>query len=226
MSLMQTVTADCPACGTKVTAEFVSSINADRRPDLRQQILDGSLQVVSCPNCQTEFRMVPHLAYIDFDRGQWILVHPTDALERWPELEQAAQRTFDGVYGSGAPTAARELGATMTARLVFGWPPLREKLICRELGLDDIELELLKIGVLRDVPSPPATDDTELRLVGAEGDDLLFSWIAGGTGAVLTSLRVPKSVYDEIAADRTDWAELRGALTGGVFVDFNRLLVA
>lgn len=33
--------ATCPACGAELEAETVASVNADRRPDLRDAILDG-----------------------------------------------------------------------------------------------------------------------------------------------------------------------------------------
>ena len=226
MSLMQSVSADCPACGTTADTTLVSSLNADRRPDLRQDVLDNRLQLCTCAKCGTEFRVVPQLSYIDFGRKQWILAHPVSELPRWQELDGTAKEIFDDALGARAPAPAQTVGRDISPRVVFGWPALREKLVCRELGLDDVELELFKIAVIRGVPKPPATDDAELRLVGADGDDLLLSWIVGETGAEITSLKVPRSLYQEIAADSAGWAELRNELTGGTFVDLNRLLAA
>src|SRR5579862_3950678 len=226
MSIMQSVSADCPACGTTAESPLVSSLNADRRPDLRQDVLDNRLQLCTCAKCGTEFRIVPQLSYIDFARKQWILAHPVSELPRWQELDGVAQEIFDDTLGSSAPGPSQAVGKGMSPRVVFGWPALREKMVCRELGLDDVEVELFKIAVIQSVPKPPVTDDAELRLVGADGDDLLLSWIVGETGAEITSLKVPRSLYQEIAADSAGWAELRNELAAGTFVDLNRLLAA
>ena len=44
MSLFNPAAAQCPNCGTAQDVQLVGSINADRRPDLRQQILDRTFQ--------------------------------------------------------------------------------------------------------------------------------------------------------------------------------------
>ena len=36
------------------------------------------------------------------------------------------------------------MGEGFQPRLVFGWPALREKLLCASLSLNDVDLELLK----------------------------------------------------------------------------------
>jgi hypothetical protein len=224
MSLMQAITATCPNCGTIADSELVSSINADRRPDLREDVLQNRLQVITCATCGTEFRVVPALSYVDFERNQWILVHPPAALEEWQALETEARAAFDDTFGPKAPKPAQDVGANMSPRITFGWPALREKLLCRELDLNDIDLELMKMAVMRNVPGMPADDSSELRLVGHEDDKLTFSWIVRDTGTVLNSVQVPRALYDDVIKD-TAWAPLRQEIESGAFVDLNRLML-
>jgi hypothetical protein len=225
MSILQPTAAPCPQCGTENTIAVVSSLNADRRPDLRQAVLDGTFQSAKCGKCDEAFRVQPNFSYIDSARRQWILAHPADQVERWRELEDRAREVFDTGYGAGAPRIARDLGATMTARITFGWPALREKLVAAEAGIADTDLELLKLALLRQVPNPPLADQTELRLDRAEDDVLVLAWLDRDTEAVQRSLRVPRATLAEIAEDPAGWAAPRAELTDALFVDLDRMLV-
>ncbi len=226
MSLFNHVTTNCPKCGAAIRAEAVASINADRRPDLRQQIIDATFQAETCPACAARFRLPPSFTYADLARGQWILAYPSDEVVNWPALEAQAATVFTLAYGPDAPRAAREIGAALTTRITFGWPAIREKLICPDLGLDDVTLELLKAAVMRNVQKPPFADSTELRLIGADDGALKLAWLDSATEATLASLQVPRDIYDDVAGDAAAWAPLRGQLAGHAFADLNRLLVA
>src|SRR5437879_9048961 len=80
MSMFQTMTVNCPECGTAVDFKAVISVNADRRSDLRAAIIDGSFQRQPCPKCGKDFRLDPELTYVDVGRGQWIAVFPVAKL--------------------------------------------------------------------------------------------------------------------------------------------------
>ena len=82
MSIFRTYELNCPACNTPVRFDLVMSVSADRRPDLREAILDGSFQRKVCPACATAFRPEPEFTYIDFARGQYIFVYPVDDVIR------------------------------------------------------------------------------------------------------------------------------------------------
>lgn len=159
--------------------------------------------------------------------GPHVAVQPRD-LPRWAELEAEAADVFSRGYGASAPRAAQEVGAGLSARVVFGWPALREKLLAAALGLDDVTLELLKLAVIRDIPGAPFGATTELRLheAGAEADDLVLRWSNLQTETPLSELRLPRAAFADVAADVAGWAEVRGDLAGRLFVDTARLLVA
>jgi hypothetical protein len=226
MSMFSATSMTCPKCSAEVAFQAVDSVNADRRPDLRASILDGSFQRHNCESCGTEMRLAPRMVYLDIGRAQWILVRPADALTEWVELEQTAQQVFGAAYGAEAPAAARDIGCSLATRVTFGWPALQEKLLCAELALDDVTLELVKAALLRTQGRVPLSDRAELRLIGGKDDSLAFAWLDARTEEAVEFVSVPCAVYDRIAADPAPWAAVRAELAGGPFVDVHRALVS
>jgi hypothetical protein len=226
MSIFNPVAVSCPSCGAPVDFNAVYSLNADRRKDLRAAVLDGSFQREACSRCNTVFRLDPEFTYVDVGRGLWVAVHPYGKLGHWKPLEEQARATFDKAYGAGASAAAREIGKGIKARVTFGWAALREKLVAGEAGLDDLVLELAKTAIIRGIDNAPLGTGTELRLANVDGDQLAVAWINGANEELKEILRVPRTLYDGIAADLTPWAALQTSLSAGPFVDMNRLLVA
>jgi hypothetical protein len=226
MSIFNPASMPCPVCGTPKNFDLVASVNADRRPDLRAAIMAGTFQRQRCESCGSPFRTPPLMTYLDMGRHQWILAQPASDLPQWRALEAKARSVFAVAYGEKAPTVARELGREMRARVVFGWSALSEKLLCSEHGLDDVNLELLKLAVLREVPDSPLDDLNELRLTGVEGGEMILDWINPEDEQSSGSIRVPRELYDEVAADQGDWQPLRDELSADPFVDFQRLMMA
>lgn len=225
MSLFRSETVKCPACGADHTADIFFSVNADRRADLRDATIDRSFQVETCARCGESFRIDPDLNYLDMGRGQWISVHPLLQLGRWEELLPVDQAAFDHSYGSGATEGGREIGEELTVRVVFGWAGFREKLVASDAGLDDVELELLKIALIRHQDDAPLSDAVELRLVDVVDGDLVLAWLDGAKDEVVETLIVPMSAYANVAGDTEGWAELRKELTATPFVDMQRLMI-
>ncbi len=224
MSIFHPASAICQKCGTKNEVERNASINVDSRQDLRDEILDGSFQAQPCTNCATTLRLPPHLSYLDVGRAQWIMARPADELENWEQEETDARATFERSFGAGAPPSGQELGKGMQARLVFGWPALREKVLAHDIGLDDVTLEMLKISIMRSVNKPPIADQTELRLTAGNADTLDFTWVVAATEQRLVGLSVPREVYDDIAADPEPWAALRASFDDKLLVDLRRMV--
>jgi len=227
MSLFQTTPLPCPSCGKNVDFEAVHSVNADRRPDLREAIQDGTFQRQACGSCGTLFRLDPQFMYLDLERGSWIAAYPLDDLEHWREREAEVKDVFDHAFGSRAPAPARAIGSRLRPRLVFGWPALREKLAASQHGLDDVQLELLKIGLLRSGSAGPLGETTELRFLEVPVDgkqELALAWLDSRTADFVQGLRVPRQLYDDVAGEREAWQGLRSQLGEGPFVDLKRLL--
>jgi len=203
--------------------QSVESVNADRRPDLRDAILDRSFQVEGCPKCDAAFRLDPMFNYVDIDRGQWLSVQPVGQLEDWVENEDEALATFALAYGEQAPPAAREIGNGLTPRLVFGWPAAREKILANENKLDDVALELMKLALIQSLDNSPMAAGNELRLETVEGDTLELCWVKAQNDEVVERVRVPREMYDNIVKDAGAWATIRQQLEIGPFVDLQKL---
>ncbi len=223
MSLFQPKNLVCPACKALVSMDAVGSINADRRPDFREAILASDFQDVTCGSCHAAFRLQPEFNYLDVGRGQWIASFPAARMADYPLEEAEAVQLFAQSYGDRAPAMAREVGKGLSVRVTFGWPAIREKLLIREHGLDDVIVEMAKLDLLRRLPEAPMKPGVELRLVNATDDTLVMVWLQADTEAVIEELIVPRALYDAIAAASDDWAPLRARLTEGAFVDMQRL---
>ncbi len=226
MSIMNDVTVTCPSCEEQITVTLAESVNADRRPDLRDQIIEGTFQAITCGECGAEFMLDPVMNYLDMGRNQWFSVQPADRLGDWTDVEDEATEIFDLAYGNKASAQAREIGDTLNARLVFGWASLREKLLIGDLQLDDTIIELCKLAMIHGLPGAPIQAGVDLRLVNAEEDgSLVFDWADVFSGEVLETLVAPRSLYDGIIDAPEAWADMKAALSAGLFVDIQKLFV-
>ena len=201
MSLFEPAELACPACGVLITAELSNSVNADRRPDLRDEIMAAQFQRVPCDACGIAVQLPPALTYVDMARSQWILANPAASLAEWTELESIVRDTFEASYGAAAPSVAQEIGRALRPRIVFGWPALRERLIAAAEGIDDVDLECLKLGGVRNVGGSLLNDESEFRLVDADEDTLVLAWLVSDTEQELSFLEVPRATLAQIAGD-------------------------
>lgn len=225
MSLFHSVDVPCPACDEKVPFDMVFSVNASRAPHLRDAILNGTFQSKSCPKCNKLFRVQPEFNYLDIERDLWIAAFPLNYRSEWRTHEAHADEVFEKAFGRNSPAAALDMGQNLRRRTTFGWGALLEKIIVLEKGLDDVTVELCKLAIIRGVNNQPMANETELRLFAFEGDDFVMGWIESTTDRLLEQLQAPRSLYDEIEADREGWQELRNQLSEGTFVDLDRLLI-
>ena len=116
MSLFQSTQILCPLCKTSFDFEAVHSVNADRRPDLRDAILLNEFQRLGCPRCGERFRLAPSFNYLDVAHDLWIVAAPVTGVADWEEREAAARGLFSRSYGKNAPEAAPQLLAAVSAR--------------------------------------------------------------------------------------------------------------
>src|SRR5687767_5455979 len=110
MSRFQNQPLTCPACGVSVDFEAVISVNADRRPDLRQAILTREFQRRPCPKCGAAFRLDPEFTYLHVGGRLWIGAFPIAKLGQWQAIEDQARATYERAYGAKASAAARDIG--------------------------------------------------------------------------------------------------------------------
>ncbi len=228
MSLFATTNVPCPACGEQVAFNMVNSVNAVGRPDLREAIIEGTFQSQACPSCGKTFRMDPRFTYLDVGRNQWIAVFPQVEIDLWRTREEEVQVLFDRSFGREAAPLAKEIGVGMKPRLVFGWPALWEKLAIDDHQLDDVQVELLKLGLVRSLPETPLSFTSEFRFLEVpKGNpkELSFAWLHSTTADFVEGVSVPRELYDDVALRADEWKSLRGEFDDALFLDMNRLIV-
>jgi hypothetical protein len=205
----------------------VHSVNADRRPDLRDAILDRSFQRQPCPSCGYEFRMEPELSYMDMRRGQFLAVWPSEAVEEFETYEERSRSRYEHAYGADAPPEAKDIGRLLAPRVVFGWIALNEKLIAQQAGVDDVLLELAKLAIIRtDADGPGLGTGIELRLIGVEEAKLVLGWFPRGSEELTDVLAVSKDLLRDIESQSDQWKDLRDELGNSYFVDYRRFFIA
>jgi len=224
MSVFTTLEFTCPECGETLEYDNYDSINADRRPDLRDDIITGSLSRVHCEACDKDFRPEPSLNYLDYKNGIWVMAQPIYDLARWGIQEEKTTKLFAGAYGVDAPASAREIGDGLTPRLAFGWAAFREKLVLKEADLDDLVLEKTKLTILANREGNPVAAGVELRLLNAREREFRMAWIDATTGENLQQFDIQRALYDSIA-ESDDWAEVDEKLNSGIFVDIQRMFI-
>lgn len=225
MSIFKPIELPCPSCGVANRFDACESVNADRRPALREQILDGTFQRAPCVACGTFYRLEPQLTYVELGAGHFIRAAPLRARDEVEVIEARVNAAFEASYGPTAPALVRRSVEGVSTRVVFGWAALVEKLAIRDAGLDDVQVELLKAWILRDVPDAQLGPGVELRFLRPEGEDLLFVWIRPAEDAIEEAVAAPRSMYDEIGAEPEPWEPLRAGLRAGPWVDLTRLML-
>lgn len=227
MSIFRSAEVACPACATPASFELVHSVNAGRRPDLRDAILDRSFQREACPSCGHAFRVEPEFIYIDLGRAQYIGVWPASKRGQWRACAAQTRGVFETALGRKATAEARSLGEGLVVRVVFGWPALVEKLLAQQAGIDDRTLEVAKLAVMRSQDEVPLPGRSELRLVGDRDGDLVLAWISGSLEEdPPPALRVPRQLIADIEAEPAVWQAVRATTAEGDVVDFQRELLA
>jgi hypothetical protein len=208
----------CPACGATQTRRIAAALNGGRAPAARAALLDGSFQRQPCDACGRPFTVEDPLIYSDLGRGQLVQVAARRDLPRWPALEaEVAASAARVLTGPDAPASAAPLVVRLRVRLVFGLAALREKLLAWDGGLDDVDLELLKLIAARQegVPLAHAATLRLIRMAPAHAlfvDDAATSWTVPRDEPALANLRA------------AGLGEVRAALAAGPYVDLARLL--
>jgi hypothetical protein len=123
-----TIRVACPACGRPADAAITQSINARDQPELKAQLLAGTLNVLDCEGCGQHSPLEATLAYHDPAGPYFAVVMPGER-----DHGEAALRT---------------LGAVGTRRLLPSRNALVEKVKILDAGFDDRVIEVLKVLLL------------------------------------------------------------------------------
>jgi hypothetical protein len=113
-------------CGRTFSASVYRAVNVTNDPRLRNSILDGSFNVVECPDCHEPlYADIPFL-YHDMSAGLAIWVYPENESEREEEIRAKLRRVSE-VLASSLGEGLRA-GHRPSDGLVFGLEALIRRL--------------------------------------------------------------------------------------------------
>ena len=210
-------------CGHEQDVQLANGLHISKRPDIRQQILDGTFHRFSCPACGGSIQIETLLAYTDFPKQHWFTIVPDRDLDVRGERVAFAKHVFERNMVERTVPIMQELAPQMTQRVIFGLASLRDKLVCFDAALDDRLVEALKIQLLRDLGLALAPG-TYFYLAEVTGAELTFEYAppdADGT----KQLTIPRTMLDELAHERAQLEAAVPELWNDIVVDYRVILV-
>lgn len=91
---------NCPNCGTPFQAEIHQIIDAKRSPELKQRLLQGSLNVAVCPSCGAGGQLSSILVFHDPDFEMFLIYMPQELHLSEVQREQMIGRLTQEVMNS------------------------------------------------------------------------------------------------------------------------------
>jgi hypothetical protein len=226
MSVFHPRQLTCPSCSRTSERSVALSVNGGRTRKYRDAIIAGSFQRFSCGHCDQPIIADGPFIYVDFDAGHWFGCFPRAWETSWRDLEREPAETWRRAVLHSSPDQWREDAGRYSIRAVFGLHALREKLLCADAAIDDVELELVKLELMRRPDGPLSMDASARPILTAIADDRLIFLAAGADpDGERTGMRfaAPRSVIEEMRGPA--WSEARRELGGGPYVDVGRLVI-
>jgi CpXC protein len=168
MSAQEIQTVACPTCNSNLDIEVFHSLNPSRVKNAVESILEDQMQVAHC-KCGERIRLEPEFVYMDMDNKICIAAYPSTELENRHELEVNAKVSFDKALSESFA------GKGIRNRITFGWPALKEKVLAQFHSIADVDLELVKLAVIKESGQMPI-NNMSLRLMNVDETHLVFGW--------------------------------------------------
>ena len=123
------VVTECPRCDRSQSVRVRNTVDAVAEPELKQQLLARTMMAHECSGCGHSYQITYDFLYLDSSQNLAI------------ELSASAIPRSMGELAPSVPGQRR--------RVVTSWSDLVEKILVFDAGLDDRVVELVKLGVSR-----------------------------------------------------------------------------
>ncbi len=192
MSLNTQEKIRCPKCGNLNDITLWQSITVSDSHDLKQELLMGKLNILTCSECSAKALVPTPLLYHDEDKKLMLSFMPC-------QTEEEAQKQFDSIKESSRSSGELNELIGYNLRFVSDYNSLLEKILIFDSGLNDKTVEVIKLMVLMQEP-----DMLEKRssLFGKKHEDGSIEIMVQNhnDGAVFTS-KAPAQTYETIHAE-------------------------
>lgn len=138
----------CPNCGAPYRAEVHQLVDARRTPELKQRLLNGSLNMAVCPNCGAGGQMSSILAYHDADHELFMIYLPQELHLNQVQREQLIGRMTQDVTNSLPPEERRAY--ILQPQMIINMQTFMEKVLETEgITKEMIERQQKQVELLR-----------------------------------------------------------------------------
>ena len=184
----------CPSCHHDGDFEVWDSINTVLDPEMKENVLNQSIFLYTCPNCGETFRLNYPILYHQMEDLVMIYLVP----------ESEVEKTYEMFYGENALADYRT--EKYLYRIVTSANQLVEKIQIFDAGKDDRVMELVKLLVTDSLhENNPDKEFDELRFAVDDGTNILVIINKGEiTGAVDID-----NMYEFASSHCTDFKDLR-----------------
>ncbi|WP_420627493.1 CpXC domain-containing protein [Candidatus Leptofilum sp.] len=117
----------CPQCGTPYTAEVHQVVDSKRTPHLKQQLLNGQLNVAVCPQCGAGGQMATLMLFHDADHEMFMVHVPAELNLNQMQREQMIGQLTKQVMDEMPPEERRAY--MFQPQLMLNWQTFMEKVL-------------------------------------------------------------------------------------------------
>lgn len=189
MSLNTQEKIRCPKCGAMNDITVWQSVTVSDSEDLKQELLAGRLNIMTCCDCGARALLPMPLLYHDEGKKLMLSFYPT-------EDGDTAGEQLASIRESSKRSGELESFAGYNLRFISSYNALLEKILIFDAGLHDKTVEVIKLMVLMQ-----EEDKAERRtaLFGKVCEDGAIEIMVrdNSDGAVFTS-RAPKATYTAV----------------------------
>jgi hypothetical protein len=117
----------CPQCGTPYTAEIHQVVDSKHTPQLKQQLLNGQLNVAVCPQCGAGGQMATLMLFHDADHEMFLVHVPPELNLNQVQREQMIGTLTKQVMDDMPPEERRAY--MFQPQIMLNWQSFMEKVL-------------------------------------------------------------------------------------------------
>lgn len=117
----------CPQCGTPYSAEVHQVVDSKHNPQLKQQLLNGQLNVAVCPNCGAGGQMATIMLFHDADHEIFMVHVPQELNLNQVQREQMIGQLTKQVMDDMPPEERRAY--MFQPQIMLNWQSFMEKVL-------------------------------------------------------------------------------------------------
>jgi hypothetical protein len=122
------------ACGSTFKAWVWQSANVTLMPELRQAILAGTMNVVTCPSCGDRFYVEVPFLYNDIARREWIWVYPAGYSAQAGDVAAEVEAMWERIGSTMPPEVRQTIETSYKTMVLFGMDALVRHLLSQDPG--------------------------------------------------------------------------------------------